>query len=132
MPPATVVVVALAGDDVFALLLHAVNAATRSGTNRTARWRRMLVLRSGAARGSGKSERVGEAAVFEVTKCVVAVEAREHVARLLCPHHRLRRRDAPRELRIAALVDAVLGPRAGIVLDARNFGDRDAARLCEA
>ena len=40
--------------------------------------------------------------------------------------------DAPRQLHVAALVDAVLGPRTGIVLHARDLDDRNVARRREA
>ena len=40
--------------------------------------------------------------------------------------------DAPRELRVSALVDPVLGPRARIVLHARDLDDRHVARLGNA
>ena len=51
----------------------------------------------------------------------------------VCSVHAMRGRrgDPPHELRVAAFVHAVLGPRARIVLDARNFDDRDATRGIE-
>ncbi len=72
-----------------------------------------------------------EAAVAERAERVLAVEAGEHRARLLAPRERVGRRDAMVHLHHAAFEDAVLGPRAGIVLDARDFHVRDRASGAE-
>src|SRR4051812_26289056 len=75
--------------------------------------------------------RMREAAVTLLPERVVAVQPCEHAASLLCPRHRVGRADAADELRVTALVHAVLRPGARIVLDACNFGDRNPARRVE-
>src|SRR6478609_6234117 len=78
------------------------------------------------------SEGLYEAAVVRTAERVVPVQAREHVARLLGPRERVGRVDTASQLHIATLVQPVLGPRARIVLHARDLDDRHVARLREA
>src|SRR5918994_6033102 len=77
-----------------------------------------------ACRWQRRSAAVGrqrEAAVVEGAERVHLVDAGVEVASLLAPGQCLGRRDAAEHLEDAALVDAVLGPGAGEVLDARHL-----------
>src|SRR5262249_41641043 len=83
------------------------------------------------ARRRPGSEQLGEAAVGDVAEHEVAVDPLDHVPGALRPGARVWSRDAPHHLRVAALVDAVLGPGARVVLGARHLdeGDATAARI---
>ena len=74
---------------------------------------------------------LGEAAGREVAAREVAVEPEEHAARPLGPVEGCGRRDAVDLLRVAALVHAVLGPRARVVLRARDLDEGHVARRRE-
>ena len=77
-----------------------------------------------AGRGARRSVADRETALAERTERVVAVEAGEHVPRLLGPRHRIGRGDTPDNLGVAALVDPVLGPAPRVVLRARDLHER--------
>ena len=71
----------------------------------------------------------GEAAVGERRRARSRDRGRRTCARVFSVHAiAVGRGDAAHELRVATFVDAVLGPRARIVLHARDLDDRDVAR----
>ena len=78
---------------------------------------------------TARSEELGEAAVVDRAEHEVAVDALDHV-RGHAPTTRSAAgaADPAHHLGVAALVDAVLGPRAGIVLRARDLDERHVAR----
>src|SRR5204863_9169566 len=80
----------------------------------------------------GPSEALGEAAVAQRAERIIAVQAGEHPPGLLGPRHRGRRRRPPDDLREAAFIDAVLAPRARVVLRARHLDERHVAGGWEA
>src|SRR5262249_42316569 len=94
----------------------------------------LRVLRSRIARPGGvrRSEVDREAAVAEGAERVVAVQPGEHVPGLLGPGHRVGSGGAPNDLRVAALVDAVLAPAPGVVLRARDLDERRVTRDFES
>src|SRR5437660_11046690 len=80
----------------------------------------------------GESEALRETAFRQGPERVIAVQAREHVPRLLAPGHRVGRGGAPDHLRVATLVDAVLTPTTRVVLRARHLDERHGAGGREA
>src|SRR5262245_45259951 len=81
---------------------------------------------------TGELEALREAPLRERAERVVVVQPGEHHPGLLAPRHRRRRPRPPNDLRVAALVDAVLGPRARIVLRARDLDEGHVAGGREA
>src|SRR5215207_87588 len=74
-----------------------------------------------------ESEGLGEAAVVDRTEHQVAVDALDHPARAFGPVAGRGRGDPAHHLGVAALVDAVLGPRSRVVLGARDLDARHVA-----
>src|SRR5262245_48250588 len=77
---------------------------------------------------SPRSEGLREAAGRERTPRELAVHAEEHATRQLGPVERGGPGDPMDLLRVPALVHAVLGPRTGVVLGARDLAERHVAR----
>src|SRR3954464_14217514 len=99
----------------------ASSSNTDPGRGRAMSLQTRRVITGLRAQGVRASERLGEAAVVDGAEDEVAVDALDHVAGALGPVAGRGRGDPSHHLRVAALVDAVLGPRARIVLGARHL-----------